>query len=260
MKDYLTIGQAAKLLDISTHQIRYYEERNLIKPIMNEDNGYRMYGEDEIYTLAHALFLRKFNIPIAKIHEAFSSFTQDDYIDLMQTNVVELEKEINRLVRLKNDTISLINAITAHIEKLNTFTIKDLGARKVNVLANLSHTNANFGIRDFYDIAIKQTDILEQDFITLIDKKRMLMCVEDLTMTENTIEIPSGKYLCYPFLSKDESDFDIELCKFENYAKKNKLKLKGELIMVDNSMVSITYNKHFCFEYQCLAAESTRNI
>ena len=38
-----TIGELAKILGITAETIRYYERKNIIQPLHNEESGYRYY-------------------------------------------------------------------------------------------------------------------------------------------------------------------------------------------------------------------------
>lgn len=44
MKYKWTIGEMAKLLDVSTDTLRYYEKAGLLSSDRHSDNGYRYYG------------------------------------------------------------------------------------------------------------------------------------------------------------------------------------------------------------------------
>ena len=46
MNQYYTIGQLAKLAGISTKTLRVYERKGLLLPERNEENDYRIYGEE----------------------------------------------------------------------------------------------------------------------------------------------------------------------------------------------------------------------
>ncbi len=59
IKDGITISELAKLLQVSVHQIRYFEKKGVLTPAYTGENQYRMYGMDEVYRLAHILLLRK---------------------------------------------------------------------------------------------------------------------------------------------------------------------------------------------------------
>lgn len=45
----MTISELAKLMQVSVHQIRYFEEKGVLLPAYIGDNQYRMYGIDEVY-------------------------------------------------------------------------------------------------------------------------------------------------------------------------------------------------------------------
>ena len=51
MSQYYTIGQLAKLAGISTKTLRVYERKGLLLPERNEENDYRVYGEEAVKTL-----------------------------------------------------------------------------------------------------------------------------------------------------------------------------------------------------------------
>ena len=51
MNKYYTIGQLAKLAGISTKTLRVYERKGLLLQERNEENGYRLYGEEAVKTL-----------------------------------------------------------------------------------------------------------------------------------------------------------------------------------------------------------------
>ncbi len=51
MNEKWTIGEVAKLFDVSTDTLRYYEKIGILSPHKNGDNGYRYYSYDEIVVL-----------------------------------------------------------------------------------------------------------------------------------------------------------------------------------------------------------------
>ena len=51
MNHYYTIGQLAKLAGVSTKTLRVYERKGLLIPQRNEENDYRLYGEEAVKTL-----------------------------------------------------------------------------------------------------------------------------------------------------------------------------------------------------------------
>jgi len=47
----LTIGKLAKLTDISTDTLRFYESKSLLTPARKTEAGYRLYGRDAVRRL-----------------------------------------------------------------------------------------------------------------------------------------------------------------------------------------------------------------
>lgn len=56
MKKGITIGQLAKLMNVSTHQIRYFEKKGVLLPDLIDENSYRIYGIKEIYIYYHTFY------------------------------------------------------------------------------------------------------------------------------------------------------------------------------------------------------------
>ena len=61
MSERYTIGEAAKKLQVSTRTLRFYEEKDLVRPAYTERHGYRFYEKDQIRQLELILFLKEFS-------------------------------------------------------------------------------------------------------------------------------------------------------------------------------------------------------
>ena len=66
MKQFYKIGEISKLYQIGPDSLRYYEELGLLNPTRGE-NGYRMYGLNDLWRLNVIRDLRKLNFPMEKI-------------------------------------------------------------------------------------------------------------------------------------------------------------------------------------------------
>ena len=100
----MNIGSAAKLSGLTVKSVRYYADIDLVKPVINEKNGYRDYNYDDVAKLGFIGQARKFNFSIRECRDLLSL-----YEDKNRSN-----KEVKKL------TIEKINEID---QKLNELTL-----------------------------------------------------------------------------------------------------------------------------------------
>ncbi len=100
----MNIGSAAKLSGLTVKSVRYYADIDLVKPVINEKNGYRDYNNNDIAKLGFISQARKFNFSIRECRDLLSL-----YEDKNRSN-----KEVKKL------TIEKINEID---QKLNELTL-----------------------------------------------------------------------------------------------------------------------------------------
>lgn len=63
----MKINEVEKQTGISSTNIRYYEQKELLVPQRANDNNYRIYTSDDIERLKQIKILRMIGIPIAEI-------------------------------------------------------------------------------------------------------------------------------------------------------------------------------------------------
>lgn len=252
MKKDITIGEFANLMDVSTHQIRYFEEKGILFPNYIDENGYRMYGIEQIYILSHILLLRRLNISVSDIKKQFTSFLPNDYLDTLQKSVVEIEKQIRALQILKDDTTRIIEKATFNQKYMDNYTIKSFPERCLSLIQK-TDLNFSFTARNIYNLLYKSNKIdhvYRNDFITLIDDRNLHICIESNNARDHILK--EGSYLSYQFLIKEEEELNSMIKDFFSYAKKNKIKLEGRLIEIENSDIAMFYNDKLSIELQML--------
>lgn len=252
MKKDITIGELARLMDVSIHQIRYFEEKGVLFPSYIDKNGYRMYSMEEFYTLSHILLLRRLNISVSDIKKQMTVFSKEDYINLLERSVNNIETQIKELESLKNTTNSIIDKAKTNHEFDDRFIIKSLPERRLSFVTKLNLTNW-YNIRALYDnlYKFKKIDsIYNSNFLILIDEKNLHIYIENSNSDDSLLK--KGKYLSYQFLIRDDSELSTKADNFFAYAKKNKIKLSGYLIEIEDSELSMFYNEELPVEYQML--------
>ena len=255
MKKDITIGEFANLMDVSTHQIRYFEEKGVLFPSYIDKNGYRMYGVEQIYILSHILLLRRLNISVSDIKKQFTTFLPEDYMDTLEKSVVEIEKKIEELQILKDATAKIIKKAKSNEKYINSFTIKNLPERYLSLIKKADLT-FSFNARNIYNLLYKSnkiSNVYRNDFITLIDENNLHISIESNNPRDYILK--EGSYLSYQFLIKEEKELDSMIEHFFEYARKNKITLTGYLLEIENSDIAMFYNEKLSIELQMLIKE-----
>lgn len=91
----MKINEVEALVGITKKNIRFYEEKGLLTPGRNSENGYRDYGEAEVATLRRIKLLRKLGVPIEEIRRMREG-TQT-VGDGLRRHLVTLERERRNL-------------------------------------------------------------------------------------------------------------------------------------------------------------------
>ena len=99
-KDNLfSIGEIAKLANVSIKSLRYYERINILKPAYVEpDSGYRYYALNQIYMIEIIKFAIEMGIPLKELSQFFSD--SEDTLDLIKFGTYAHEvatEKINKL-------------------------------------------------------------------------------------------------------------------------------------------------------------------
>ena len=105
----LKIGQVAEMLNMSSDSLKFYEDKKLLFPKRNEDNGYREYSVLDILDILTINFYRNIDFEIKKIQDIRKSKSIDGLYDLLKQQQQKIEDEI----RLKQNILDKIaNTIT----------------------------------------------------------------------------------------------------------------------------------------------------
>lgn len=87
------IGEAAKLMRISTEALRYYERKGIIKPYKSEESKYRYFDGQQINHMLNMQIYQKFGFSLYEVGEMFQNCEDSKFQDLMITKQKELMKE-----------------------------------------------------------------------------------------------------------------------------------------------------------------------
>lgn len=167
-----TIGQVAEFLGLSRDALKFYEEKGLVKPRQDNENGYRKYNHFDIYDVITTNFYREFDIEIKKIQEIRKSKSVED-IELI---FEEKEKKLIEEIEYKNLLLKRIRSVKEDCMKikqhLGKYTIKEM--KPIEVRGEITDVTAY----DEYEIIQKNADKLKRA-VTLTGLRRVISFDEE---------------------------------------------------------------------------------
>ncbi|MGL4344095.1 MAG: MerR family transcriptional regulator [Cellulosilyticaceae bacterium] len=162
-----TIGQVAKFLGVSRDTLKFYEEKGLVRPKQDEDNGYRRYNDHDIYDVITTNFYRQLDIEVKKIQEIRWQKSVDEMDQLLCDRRQRLEEEIAYKQRL----LERIDEVHEGCQKIkqyqNQCDIREMGPLLVK------GEITDFNAYEEYDMIRTNTEQLK-DAITLTDVRRII--------------------------------------------------------------------------------------
>ncbi|MGE6576694.1 MerR family transcriptional regulator [Paenibacillus xylanexedens] len=239
MSDEITISELAKLMKVSVHQIRYFEEKGVLAPAYIAENQYRMYGVDEIYRLSHILLLRKMGLSVQMIKECLSNLTTVQITSLFRQALADTEAAITQLQQTKH-LISKLLQEKDHIprdEEQVTYSIVTCEEVHLSLWFHMEaqgYLHARRLIQHNGNIP----DLFEADIHYAYDETDT---VGIYTQKEgaNDLVLPRGKYLSRHVYVQIEAELKEHINEFYAYAEHQGYPYHGPLIMVEKSYLSL---------------------
>ena len=107
-----SIGELAKLLEMSTRTIRYYEELGLLNSVKRIENGRRIYTDDDVRRLKFIKRLKILGLTLSEMHELEYIWQIHKTNDIVLKRLLEiLDLHISRIDDRMKDLEILKNEI-----------------------------------------------------------------------------------------------------------------------------------------------------
>lgn len=111
MKEFFSISQTAKIVDMTTETLRHYDRIDLVKPCkIDEWTGYRYYSSQEIVRLNTIRALRCMDLTLSEIKEILA---YDDFEKIIAT--------LKKAEKSADDKIAELNYAKTKIQRARTF-------------------------------------------------------------------------------------------------------------------------------------------
>jgi DNA-binding transcriptional MerR regulator len=117
MQKLLRIGQVSNLYNISLDTLRYYDRKDLLKPIIDEQNGYRYYSLEHLDILEMILIGKYLEIPLEQMKEKIDSESISGYLAMMEEQNQFIEEKLAILTKLSQYT----NEMTSMLKHIQNF-------------------------------------------------------------------------------------------------------------------------------------------
>lgn len=98
MKEFLSIGELAKIFDMDVQLLRHYDAKGLLVPqVRNSENSRRFYHFDQVYPLATIRYLRRLGYPLAQIRDFLHNNALRDNLEMLSEQAEKLRRQCDEL-------------------------------------------------------------------------------------------------------------------------------------------------------------------
>ncbi|MGO5012829.1 MerR family transcriptional regulator [Niallia sp. Sow4_A1] len=106
--NFYTTGEVSKKLTISIRTLRYYDEIGLVVPSKKEDNGRRLYNDNDVFLLEKIILLKAASISLHDIKQIINHIT---IFETLTIHKEQLENHLKQLQQSLNYTNTLLNIL-----------------------------------------------------------------------------------------------------------------------------------------------------
>ncbi|WP_195938914.1 MerR family transcriptional regulator [Romboutsia sp. 1001713B170131_170501_G6] len=244
MEKYFSIGEMAKLNNISIETLRHYDRYNLLNPdYINEKTGYRYYSIKSFMKLDIIKKCKAIGLSLDEIKDVMNDYdslgsilkTLEKQKDLVNKKLHELNTIKESIEHLENDikdslAIGLNNVFIKYNEERKMIKYNYSGRYTEEFEMNLRKSLVE--IEEMYNtfnyqivFATSYNDLINKDKLTYT--RTMIKTEDALNTDERIIILPKGNYLTMYF---DDTFYDIKKYYnlITNYIKENNIKVIGD--------------------------------
>lgn len=113
----MRINKVEELVGITKKNIRFYEEKGLLNPVRNAENGYREYSDEDVVALQKIKLLRKLSVPIEEILKLQQGYLTLE--DCMRRHMIVLDREEEN-VKQKKSICKQLESSGEHLANMDT--------------------------------------------------------------------------------------------------------------------------------------------
>ncbi|MCQ4934857.1 MerR family transcriptional regulator [Anaerotignum propionicum] len=177
MRNLLRIGQVSNLYGISLDTLRYYDHKNLLKPVVEKESGYRYYSLEHLDVLEMLLVGKHLEIPLEQMKVAVDSESINGYLSMLEEQHLRIEDQRKLLEKLSLYTTEMVQLLK-QIQGFQT----DYTFAEVKTQKNMDITIYNAELKDLF----RSKEIASLHGIESFDQWFTYYVNTDGKLTENT--------------------------------------------------------------------------
>lgn len=149
-KQSYSIGEAAKMMNVSVRTLRYYDECGLLKPSGYLKNNHRYYLENDILLLHQIISLKEFGLSLSQIKD---QLLKADSIEDVDHYLLKQQKQFeNELIVLKNKA-TVLKKFRQEMKQMNELNWKLL----IEILTMLNNNDHHYWVIKHFDEDVYQS-------------------------------------------------------------------------------------------------------
>lgn len=269
MKDKLSIGEFARLRNITTETLRHYDRIGLLKPIkVDPKTGYRYYSILQYEELGTIKELRQLGMSIDEIKKYFYNRNLDQSVNILKDKHCELKNRIKELQQLEesiNEKIEHLKDISMVLD-FESIVIKQIKEREIITFDKYikNEIDLSYACLELENSLKEIAPILASNRIGTIIKEKdielnkftdsvalFLFIKHKENIDENYIKkIPDGTYACM-YYKGSIWDIEVNFKKLIEYINKEGYKVCGDALQIIQIDISVTDKREeLLFEIQ----------
>lgn len=244
-------SEVVKLFNTTKETLRYYENKGLLSPEIDENN-YRLYDYKDLQKLREIFLLRDLGLPIEEMKRLDDmKVDKSEYMSSLKSQNAELKEKIIKLQNVSKNIDQLLD-ILEHDNDNKSYQVRYEAKRFFYVFDYIDEDIIESPKR-YYDVhynLIEKSSYSEKvlqltfgyDDLKNNDFKNAKMCMElsqndhmiiDEKYKDNIMSLETGKYLSifYPYTQGELSKFSSFTNEIELFLKENNLKLISNVVI-----------------------------
>lgn len=143
-KDYMSIGEVAKKMNVTVRTLQYYDREGVLSPTSLSDGGRRLYNDKDIVKLHQILSLKSLGFSLKAIKTKLMKIdTTKDVISALTQQSQLIQSQIQSLTRVFND-IEMLKREVMQMQEVDF-------EKYADIIVNLQMRNEDYWVIKYFD-------------------------------------------------------------------------------------------------------------